>query len=204
MEGAARAAVLIASRALALPPHPLSPVPPPHTLQQIQNVVNDVATLAASDGGAVSVKLDAARGFALDAPVAEFEAVVRGPAEVEETGRAMFSQNFGEREEGRGEGRRVRGSLSRAICTLCPQPTHTPSSPRPSLRHGRLQRARHQGGHHVQMHLCVRRERGFFSFIFLLSSFFASSPPSLTKTKCKNNKTQCLQKNKNISFSFLL
>lgn len=73
-------------------------------------MVNDVATVTAADGGSVAVKLDAARGYALDAPVAEFEAIVRGPAEVEEAGgRAMFSQNFGTR--GREEG-------GCAICTL--------------------------------------------------------------------------------------
>ena len=124
-----RAAVLIASRALALPPRPLTPLLPPHTPHQIQNVVNDVATLAASDGGAVSVKLDVSRGFALDAPVAEFEAVVRGPAEVEETGRAMFSQDFGERREGgRVSEALARARFARSALFQPPdRPTHPPS-----------------------------------------------------------------------------
>jgi hypothetical protein len=76
--------------------------PPPPSLSQVTNVVNDAATLATSDGGVVTVKMDAGRGFALDSPVVEFEGVVRGADAVEETGRAMFSQNFGEKRKGGG------------------------------------------------------------------------------------------------------
>lgn len=89
-------------------------------------MVNDVATVTAADGGSVAVKLDASRGYALDAPVAEFEAIVRGPAEVEEAGgRAMFSQNFGTR--GREE-RGARDLHAASIKNDANQTSHPPTS----------------------------------------------------------------------------
>jgi len=49
----------------------------------------------ASDGASVKVKLSPELGSALDAPVVEFVAVVRGASDVEEVARAPFGGTFG-------------------------------------------------------------------------------------------------------------
>lgn len=64
-------------------------------MRQVQDVSGDVATVLASDGATVKVKLSPELGSALDAPVVEFVAVVRGADNVEEVARAPFSGTFG-------------------------------------------------------------------------------------------------------------
>ena len=63
---------------------------------QVKEVSGNVATVTASDGAEVRVTLSPELGSALDAPVVEFVAVVRGAGEVEEVARAPLAGTFGE------------------------------------------------------------------------------------------------------------
>ena len=74
----------------------IPPFPPPNLLHQVKEVSGNVATVTASDGAEVRVTLSPELGSALDAPVVEFVAVVRGAAEVEEVARAPLAGAFGE------------------------------------------------------------------------------------------------------------
>lgn len=82
--------VLTSSFSLSLIP-PLSSPPK----LQVKEVVGNVATVTASDGAEVRVTLSPQLGSALDAPVVEFVAIVRGADAVEEVARAPLAGAFG-------------------------------------------------------------------------------------------------------------
>ena len=73
----------------------LSASSPQSSLIQVKEVSGNVATVTASDGAEVRVTLSPELGSALDAPVIEFVAVVRGAGEVEEVARAPLAGAFG-------------------------------------------------------------------------------------------------------------